>query len=144
MLIQTINRLIVFSLFFSTLNVAAQEYKKWEQHDVKGFYQKHQINLSKNEYINIDFDALDDDGNSIYSSRIEYKDTEFGEFTYFTKIKVNDGLYDIEVYEKVNSKLWQVKGKNIYLLFRYNPYLYKWDEGILEVSYRDGVFYKKP
>lgn len=136
--------LFIFLLTFSSLNLAAQEHKKWEQHDVKGFYEKHQMKLAKNEYLNIEYDAIDSDGNSIYSTRIEYKDTEYGDFIYFTTTKLNSGQYEIEVYEKVNSKLWQVKGKNIYLLFRFNPFLFKWDEGVLDVSYRDGVFYKKP
>jgi hypothetical protein len=136
--------LFTLLLIFSSLNLTAQEYKKWEQHDVKGFYEKHQVVLAKNEYINIEYDAIDKDGNTIYSTRIEYKDTEYGEFIYFSKTKLNSGQYEIEVYEKVNSKLWQVKGKNIYLLFRFNPFLFKWDKGVLDVSYNDGVFYKKP
>jgi hypothetical protein len=141
---QQIKLLFIFLFLFISLSITAQEYKKWEQHDVKGFYEKHEINIAKNEYANIEYDAVDKDGNSIYSTRIEYKDTDYGEFIYFTKTKISSGLYEIEVYEKVNSKLWQVKGKNIYLLFRYNPYLYKYDEGVLDVSYRDGIFYKKP
>jgi hypothetical protein len=48
------------------------------------------------------------------------------------KIKV--GTYEVEVYEKISSKLWQTKGTSTYMLFRYNPYFYKFDEGILEVS----------
>jgi hypothetical protein len=136
--------LFTLLLIFTSLNLSAQEYKKWEQHDVKGFYEKHQVILAKNEYVNIEYDAIDKDGNSIYSTRIEYKDTEYGEFIYFAKTKLNSGLYEIEVYEKVNSKLWQVKGKNIYLFFRFNPFLFKWDKGVLDVSYNDGVFYKKP
>jgi hypothetical protein len=136
--------LFLFLLTFSSLNLFAQEYKKWEQNDVKGFYEKHQINLKNNEYIEIENDAIDKDGNSIYSSRIGYNDTYYGEFIYFTKIKVKSGQYEIEVNEKVNSKLWQVRGKNLYLHFRFNPFLFKWDEGVLEVSYNNGVFYKKP
>ena len=30
------------------------------------------------------------------------------------------------------------------MFFRYNPYLYKWDEGILEWDGYSGTFYKKP
>jgi hypothetical protein len=144
MTIRITKHLFIHLLIFSSLNVGAQEYRKWEQHDVKGFYEKHQINLAENEYSNIEYDALDKDGNSIYSTRIEYKDTEYGEFIYYTKAKVNSGQYEIEVYEKVNSKLWQVKGENFYLLFTFNPFLFKWDAGVLDASYSGGVFYKKP
>lgn len=141
---QQIKLLFAILFLFTSFSITAQEYKNWDQNDVKGFYEKHEINLTKNEYANIESDAIDKDGNSLYSSRIEYKDTDYGEFIYFTKTKIKTGLYEIEVYEKVNSKLWQIKGKNIYLLFRYNPYLYKFDEGVLDVSYSDGIFYKKP
>lgn len=141
---QVIKILFTSLLLLSSLSLTAQEYKKWEQHDVKEFYEKHEINLAKNEYANIEYSAIDKNGNSIYSTRIEYKDTENGKFIYFTKTEINNGLYEIEVYEKVNSKLWQIKGKNIYLLFRYNPYLYKFDSGVLDVSYNQKIFYKKP
>ena len=28
--------------------------------------------------------------------------------------------------------------------FRYNPYLYKYDEGVLDWNGYDGIFYKEP
>ena len=56
---------------------------------------------------------------------------------------MDDGVYEVEVGDNPSSSLWQIKGSNIYMKFRYIPYLYRWDEGILEVSYGSGVFYEK-
>jgi len=56
---------------------------------------------------------------------------------------VDDGVYEVEVGDNPSSSLWQIKGSNIYMKFRYIPYLYRWDEGILEVYYGSGVFYEK-
>ena len=56
---------------------------------------------------------------------------------------MDDGVYEVEVGDNPSSSLWQIKGSNIYMKFRYIPYLYRWDEGILEVYYGSGVFYEK-
>jgi hypothetical protein len=90
------------------------------------FYEKKEITL--------DYNSLDEEGNDINNRTI----------IYFVPTKVKDGVYKIEIYEKVSSKLWQIKGTNIYMYFRYNPYLYRFDEGVLAVSYSSGIFYKKP
>jgi hypothetical protein len=117
--------LILLFTFFSS-DLFAQNYEKWEDHDVVRFYEKKEMTL--------DYNSLDKDGNDIYDTEI----------TYFLPTKVKDGIYEVEVDEKINPKLWQIKGTNIYILFRYNPYLYKYDEGILKVSHSSGTFYKKP
>jgi hypothetical protein len=117
--------IVLLSCFSSSL--FAQQYKKWEGHDVIRFYEKKEITL--------DYNSLDKEGNDINDRTI----------TYFVPTKVKDGVYEVELYEKVSSKLWQIKGTNIYLYFRYNRYfLYKFDEGILEISYFSSTFYKKP
>jgi hypothetical protein len=119
---------LFFTVWFSCLSIClfAQQYKQWDNHDVIRFYEKKEITLDSN--------SLDEEGNDIYNRTI----------TYFVPTKVKDGVYEIEVSEKISSKLWQIKGTNIYMYFRYNPYLYKFDEGILNVSYSSGIFYKKP
>lgn len=114
-----------FFIFFS-YSLFAQQYKKWDSHDVIRFYEKKEITL--------EYNSLDKDGNEIYDRTI----------VYFIPTKVKDGVYEVEVSEKISSKLWQIRGTNVYMYFRYNPYLYKFDEGILEVSYSSGTFYKKP
>ncbi len=116
---------IIFFTFFST-GISAQDYKEWDHHDITSYYEKKEITL--------DYNSLDKDGNELYNRTI----------IYFVPTKIKDGVYEVEVNDKISSKLWQIKGTNTYILFRYNPYLYKYDEGILEVSYSYGIFYKKP
>ena len=120
----------------------AQDYKEWDSHDIVRFYEKKQVSLAKNEYIDLDYSVLNENGESFSGNRINYDDTSYGQLTYFTPTKVKDGIYEIEVYEKISSKLWQIKGTNIYMLFRFNPFLFKWDEGVLDSSNK--TFYKKP
>jgi hypothetical protein len=115
---------LIFLVSLSTTSFA-QQYKEWDEHDVVKFYEKKEISL--------EYNSLDENGDDMYDTDI----------TYYVPTKLKDGVYEIEVYDKVSSKLWQIKGTNTYMKFRYNPYLYKWDEGILEVSYNSGTFYKK-
>ncbi|MDE5422123.1 hypothetical protein L3073_07875 [Ancylomarina sp. DW003] len=116
--------LLMYLVFITTISFG-QQYKEWEEHDVVKFYEKKEITL--------EYNSLDENGDDMYDNDI----------IYYVPTKVKDDVYEIEVYEKVSSKLWQIKGTNIYMKFRYNPYLYKWDEGVLEVSYNSGTFYKK-
>ncbi len=97
----------------------SQEFRDWDNHDVVRFYEK----IDLNDY------SLDEDGE------------EIDEIYQTTTIK--SGLYEVEVY-KISSNLYQVRGSNIYMYFRYSPYMYNYDEGILEVSYSSGTFYEKP
>lgn len=135
---------IIGLVLFISSATNAQNYKEWDSHEVVRFYERKQITLAKNEYINLDSDALNDEGNTFSKSRIYYDDTYNGQLIYFIPKKVNRGLYEIEVIEKISSKFWQIKGMNLYMLFRFNPFLFKWDEGILDASSSNGTFYKKP
>jgi hypothetical protein len=122
------NKKLLLILFFTCVSVYsfAQQYKQWDDHDVIRFYEKKEITL--------DYNVLDKDGNEIFERTI----------TYFVPTKVKDGAYEVEVFEKISSKLWQIKGTNLYMYFRFNPFLFKFDEGILEVSFSSGTFFKKP
>ncbi len=110
---------ILFILWFP-LQLLAQEpeYKEWESSEVKGLYI---------EVENEDDADIEEDGR------------------YFQKYRrLSNDVYEIEISEKVSSKLWKIKGSKIFILFRYNPYLYRYDEGILDWDGYDGTFYKKP
>lgn len=122
-----LNNRISLLIFMVTLNSISysQQYKDWDKHDIVKFYEKKEISL--------EYNSLDENGDDLYENNI----------TYYIPSKIKDGVYEIEVYDKVSSKLLQIKGTKTYIKFRYNPYLYKWDEGILEVSYNSGTFYKK-
>ena len=107
--------------------LSAQEYRNWDSHDVIRFYEKKEVSLGYN--------SLDQNGDPISNQNL----------IYFVPVNIKAGIYDIEVYEKISSKLWKIKSSNIYVYFRYNPYLYKFDEGVLVVdNYSGGTFYKKP
>lgn len=107
------------------INADNQEYQKWEHEDVVGIYKE----ISKYEAQKEGYD-------------ISYED--ISEVRYFNKVRLDEGLYEVEVYEKVDSKFWSVHYTQYFLRFRYNPFLFKFDEGILDWNGYDGVFYKKP
>lgn len=97
----------------------AQTYKEWDDHDVIRFYKK----------ITLETYSLDEEGEEIDEI--------------FVPTKIADGVYKVEVY-KISSELYQVQGSDIYMFFRYAPYLYNYDEGVLVVSYNQGTFYEEP
>ena len=63
-----------------------------------------------------------------YSSYIEVDDR------YFVKTKLESGLYEIEIGDKLDSKFYAIRYSKYFLEFRYTPYLYKFDEGILKIE----------
>lgn len=108
----------ILLMFPFTLMAQDPEYKKWESHDVKGLY----IEIENEN--DADFE---EDGR------------------YFQRTKrLSRGEYEVEVNEKVSSKVWKIKGTKFYILFRFNPFLYKFDKGVLEWTGSNGTFYKKP
>jgi len=98
-------------------------YKEWDSHEIKGLY----VLCSK-----ADADE-------------EYEDSWNDKTVYFEKYRrLSSGVYEVEVSEKIDSKIWKIRGTNLYMFFRYNPFLFKWDEGILDWDGYTGTFYKKP
>lgn len=116
---KNISILSLLTLILFPLITFGQNYRDWDDHDVIRFYEK----------TDLDSYSLDDEGEEIDEVYIP--------------IKVEDGTYEVEVY-KISSKLYRIQGTNTYMFFRYSPYLYSYDEGILEISYNSGTFYKKP
>ncbi len=112
------NLILLLIIAFPSV-VFSQSYKDWDDHDVVRFYKK----------IDLDYNTLDEDGEEIDEI--------------YVPTKIEDGTFEVEV-RKVSSKLYQIYGTNIYMYFRYSPYLYNYDEGILEVSYNSGTFYEEP
>ncbi len=111
--------LILLLLLISPFSIFGQSYKNWKNHDVIRFYEK----------IDLDYLTLDENGEEIRAI--------------FVPTQVKNGTYDISV-TKVSSKLYQVRGSNIYMYFRFTPFLFTFDEGILEVSGSSGTFFEKP
>lgn len=77
-----------------------------------------------------------------YGYSEEFEDGD--ETKYFTKVRLDEGLYEVEVKEKVSSRFWGINYTSYFMKFRYNPYLYKYDEGVLDWDGYDGFFYKEP
>jgi len=109
---------IVFLTF--ALQSLGQSFKNWEAHDVMRFYEK----------IELEAFTLNEHGEEI-------------DVIYVTTRGVKDGTYKVEV-NKVSSKLYQIRGTNIYMYFRFSPFLFSFDKGILEVSSSRGRFYEEP
>lgn len=82
-----------------------------DNHDVKAFY----VEVPKEE-------------------AEKYNDClEFGN-RYFAKTKMRNGEYEIEIGDKIDSKFYQIRHSDYFMLFRYSPYLHRFDEGILKVT----------
>lgn len=108
---------------FSTLRADEYDnYEEWDEHEIAGVY----VEISRDYAKAYGFD----EGSS--SAR------------YFEKVGLEEGAYKIEVYDKVDSRFWNIRGTKYYIRFRYNPYLYNYDEGVLEWYGYSGTFYEKP
>lgn len=56
--------------------------------------------------------------------------------------KLKAGKYNVEIGDKVGSKVYNIRGTNLYVEFRFNPFLFRFDEGLLDWGYGHGTFYK--
>ena len=101
------------------------DFHNWEDEDVSKFY--------------AEFQAYNDD--DAEDKHYFYKKADD---RYFYEISLGYDTYEVEIEEKIESKFYKVKGSNVFLEFRFEPYLYRWDEGVLDCSGNHGTFYKKP
>ena len=103
---------------FISMSADEPDYKKWEEHEVKALY----IEVDDKEDADIEEDGR-----------------------FFQKYRgLSSGKYEVEVSEKVTAKLWKIRGTRYYMLFRFNPFLFRHDEGLLDWDGYDGTFYKEP
>lgn len=63
---------------------------------------------------------------------------------YFYEINLGYNAYQVEIEYKLDYKFYKLKGSNTFLEFSYEPYLSRWDEGVLDCSGSNGTYYKKP
>lgn len=82
-----------------------------EKHEIKAFY----VEISESEAKSYGFDETFDD-------------------RYFVKTRLQDGLYEVEVGDKLDSKFYAIRFTKFFMLFRYTPFLFKYDEGIIKVT----------
>ena len=118
---------------YSSPNSSTEEmdFHKWEEDEVKAFYVELENCQSEEqaEYLS----------NQYY---LGYYIEESGR--YFAQTSVENGTYEAELGEKVSSKLFKIKGTDVFMLFKWLPNASKWDEGVLDVWNNKGSFYKKP
>lgn len=112
--------LITLALLLIPICFFGQSYTDWDEHDIVQIYEK----------IELEDETLNEDGEEI-------------EFI-LSKTKLKQGDYEIEIGDKINSNIYQINGADLYLKFRFNPFLFKWDEGILEWNGYSGIFYEQP
>ena len=111
---------------YSNSNDTNSEYwKDWESTDFKIYVELENCH-SLEEAQDYDLSAIEEDDR------------------YFIEKSIPSGIYEVEVIEKVNSRMWKLKGTNLFLKFRFNPWLYKWDKGIIDTFAGKGTFYKNP
>lgn len=110
----------------SLYNVSGNEYwKEWDDTDIK-IYVELEGCESIEEAQEYDLSAIEEDDR------------------YFVPKSIISGTYEVEMGEKVNSRMWKVNHTNIFLKFRFNPWLWRWDKGIIETFGNKGTFYKNP
>ena len=62
----------------------------------------------------------------------------------FVPTDLDEGTYNVEIGERVHSRMYQIKGTNLYMEFRYSPFLSTFDEGVLEWPfYGNGTFFER-
>ena len=107
------------------------DFHNWEEDEIRAFY--------------VEIEDCESDEKAEYISNEYY----LGEYIveggrYFAKASAKNGTYEAELGEKVSSKLFKIKGTDMFVLFKWLPNASKWDEGVLEVWGNKGSFYKKP
>lgn len=111
---------------YSNSNDTNSEYwKDWESTDFKIYVELENCH-SLEEAQDYDLSAIEEDDR------------------YFIEKSIPSGIYEVEVIEKVNSSMWKLRDTNLFLKFRYTPWLYKWDKGIIDTFAGKGTFYKNP
>lgn len=107
------------------------DWHNWEDEDVDGLY--------------IYLDGVEDDDVAEYIAREKYEGEYIrGGWRYYAKIDYTWGNYEVVLGERVNSKLYKVRGSDIYIHFKWLPDVSSGDEGILDWSGTFSSFYKKP
>ena len=107
------------------------DFHNWEEDEIRAFY--------------VEIEDCKSDEQAEYISEQYYLGDYIEEHgRYFARTSVKNGTYEVELGEKVSSKLFKIKGTNLFLLFKWLPNASKWDEGVIEVWANKGSFYKKP
>ena len=107
------------------------DFHDWEEDEIRAFY--------------VEIEDCESDEQAEYISNQYYLGDYIEEYgRYFARTSVKSGTYEAELGEKVTSKLYKIRGTDVFMLFKWLPNASKWDEGVLEVWSNKGSFYKKP
>lgn len=105
---------------------------KWENEDIEGFY--------------VLLDGVTDSDEADYIAS-EYYDGEYiyecGDY-YAKTSDVRSGEYKIELGQRINSKLFEIRGTDLYIHFKWITSLYRGAEGMVDIFAGRGTFYVKP
>lgn len=79
-----------------------------------------------------------------YEAKQNGFDERYGD-RFFKKTKLENGVFEIEVGDKIDSNFYGINLTKYFMLFQYNPYLFKWDKGYIKVTngWNAGEFTKK-
>lgn len=122
-----------YSYSYSTSfnNSSNDYYENWETEDIEGFYVK--------------LDNCKSDEQAEYISDQYYTGEYIEEgWDYYAKTSVNSGIYEIELDDRINSKMFKIRGTDCYIRFKWSTSLWRWDEGVMDVWNSRGTFYIKP
>lgn len=56
--------------------------------------------------------------------------------------KLEAGKYDVEICDNVSPTVYNIRGTDLYVEFRFEPFLTGLEKGVLEWDYESGTFYK--
>lgn len=111
--------MFALTLLFPIVAMGLDSSQDVEKHDVIAVYER----------IDFDNETLDENGDEIQFVLV--------------KKSLKEGQYKIEIGNRINSNIYEVRGTNIYLKFRFPPFLYTFDEGVLDwPRYGYGTFYE--
>lgn len=108
------------------------DWHNWEHEDVDALY--------------VYMDGVENDDMADYVARERYNGRYISVgWMYFAQIEYNWGEYNINLGEKISSNLFKIKGRGIYIHFKWGlPDVHKGDEGVLDWKGHLSSFYKKP
>lgn len=112
-------------------NSSNSNYENWDTEDISGFYVK--------------LEDCESDKQAEYISN-EYYSGEYIECCgdYYAKTSVKSGLYEVELSERVDRRLFKIRRSDCYVYFRHSTSLWRGDEGVMDVWSSRGTFYIKP
>lgn len=105
---------------------------RWESEDIKGFY--------------VRLEGIYDSDVAEYYAEEYYEGEYFEDWGYYyaKTSDIRSGEYEIELGQRITNKLFNVKGTDLYIYFKWSTDLSKGDRGIVDIFSGHGTFYINP